>query len=127
MAKIVSKKEVTVNLPVMHTPGWLTGFVAFIREQGVVGLSVGLILGVAGKSVVDSLVGNVFNPLVGMIGGSGELNSRYVCLKHVGDACTNKLGYGAVINSLVSFIIVAAVVYFVVKGLKLDKLDKKKA
>lgn len=124
--RVVSRKEVVVNLPVVKAPKFLQGFVDFVREQGVVGLAVGLVLGVAAKSVVDSLVNNIFNPIIGLVGGgSGELGSRYVCLKQVGTSCTNKLGYGRVISDLVSFLIVAAVVYFVVKSLKLDKLDKK--
>jgi large conductance mechanosensitive channel len=123
---VVEKKEVTVTVPVVKAPKWLQGFVDFVREQGVVGLAVGLVLGVAAKSVVDSLVANIFNPLIGMASGGGSLDSKYVCLKEVAGVCQNKLGWGAVIGDLLSFIIVAAVVYFVVKGLKLDKLDKKK-
>lgn len=126
--RVVERREVVVSLPVVKAPRWLQGFVDFVREQGVVGLAVGLVLGVAAKSVVDSLVNNIFNPIIGLVGGgSGELGSRYVCLKHVAAECTNKLGYGRVISDLVSFMVVAAVVYFVVKSLKLDKLDKKKA
>lgn len=126
--RFISHKEVTVNLPVVKVPGFLQGFVNFIREQGVIGLAVGLVLGVAAKSVVDSLVNNIFNPIIGLIGGgSGELGSRYVCLKEVAGSCTNKLGFGRVISDIVSFVIVAAVVYFVVKAMKLDKIDKKKA
>ena len=107
--------------------GFLQGFVDFVREQGVVGLAVGLVLGVAAKSVVDSLVNNIFNPIVGLFGaGGGELGSRYTCLKHVSGVCTNKLGYGRVISDLVSFLIVASIVYFIVKALRLDKIDKSK-
>lgn len=124
--KVVMRKEVH-HIPAVHAPKPVQGFVDFIREQGVVGLAVGLTLGVAAKSVVDALVGGIFNPLVGLIGGgSGDLGSRYICLKHVNNSCTNKLGFGSVISSLISFLIVAAVVYFAVKGLKLDRLDKKK-
>lgn len=126
--RVVERKEVVVSLPVVKAPKFLQGFVDFVREQGVVGLAVGLVLGVAAKSVVDSLVNNIFNPIIGLVGGgSGELGSRYVCLKQVAGSCTNKLGFGRVISDLVSFLIVAAVVYFVVKSLKLDKIDKKKA
>lgn len=124
--KIVTHKEVVLTLPVIHAPGWLQGFVDFVREQGVVGLAVGLVLGVAAKSVIDSIVNNFFNPLIGLIGGGGEFGSRYICLKQVEGACTNKLGFGRIISDLISFLIIAAVVYFVVKGLKLDRLDKKK-
>jgi large conductance mechanosensitive channel len=124
----VERKEVVLVLPAIKAPKWLGGFLDFVRSQGVVGLAVGLILGIAAKSVVDSLVNNIFNPIVGLLGGSGgSLETRYVCLKHVSGECTNKLGYGSLIGSIISFIIVAAVVYFLVKGLKLDKLDKPKA
>jgi large-conductance mechanosensitive channel len=60
-------------------------------------------------------------------GGQGSVDGRFVCLKYAGEACTNKLGWGNVLSNLISFMIVASVVYFVVKGLKLDKLDKPKS
>ncbi len=115
------------KIPTAKLKGPLSGFVNFIREQGVVGLAVGLVLGVAAKSVVDSLVDNIFNPIIGALSGGPNLSSKFICLRHneVG-TCASKLGYGNVINSLMSFLIVAAVVYFVVKSLKLDRLDKKK-
>ena len=126
--RVISRREVTVSLPVVKAPGWLQGFVNFVREQGVVGLAVGFILGVAAKGVVDSLVNNIVNPIVGVLyGGGGQLVDKYWCLKSVGGACTNKMGYGAFINTLINFVIVAGVVYFIVKKLKLDKLDKPKA
>lgn len=126
--RVVQRKEVVVSLPVIKAPGWLAGFLDFMRSQGVVGLAVGLVLGVSAKSVVDSLVNNIFNPIIGLVGaGGGNLDTRFVCLKSVAGECTNKLGYGSVINALLSFMIVAAIVYFLVKGLKLDKLDKPKS
>jgi large conductance mechanosensitive channel len=106
--------------------GPLQGFFDFIREQGVVSLAVGLTLGIAAKSVVDSLVNNIFNPIIGLLTGGGELGSRFVCIDRVGTECTSKLGLGRVISDLLGFVIVAALVYFAVKSLKLDKLDKKK-
>lgn len=124
--KIVEKREVVLSLPVVKAPGWLQGFIDFIREQGVVGLAVGLTLGLGSKSVVDSLVMNVLNPVIGVISGGEGLESKYTCLKHVGGACTSKLGYGQLLSDLLGFVVIAAVVYFVVKGLKLDRLDKPK-
>jgi large conductance mechanosensitive channel len=117
---------VVITLPPIKAPSWIQGFLDFVREQGVVGLAVGLILGIAAKSVVDSLVQNIFNPVIGLLYGGGDFSTKYVCLKSVGEECRSKLGYGNFINTLISFIIVAAAVYFVVKGLKLDKLDIKK-
>jgi len=125
--KTVAHKEVIVTIPVMKAPGWLQGFIDFVREQGVVGLAVGFVLGVAAKGVVDSIVNNLVNPIVGLYGGGGSLASKYWCLRTVNLQCTAKVGYGAVISQLINFLIVAAVVYFVVRGFKLDKLDKPKA
>jgi large conductance mechanosensitive channel len=125
--KIVTMKEVKVVFPVVKAPGFMQGFIDFIREQGVVGLAVGLVLGVAAKSVVDSLVNNIFNPIIGLLGaGGGGLETKYVCLRSSAGLCSNKLGFGHLLSDILSFIIVAAVVYFAVKGLKLDKLDKPK-
>ncbi len=124
--KEVSHREVVLVLPAIKAPRWLQGFVDFVREQGVVGLAIGLVLGVAAKSVVDSLVANIFNPIIGLLGAGGSLENKFACLKSVNGACTNKLGYGHVISDLISFLIIAAIVYFVVKSLKLDKLDRTK-
>lgn len=125
--KLIHAKEVTMVLPVVTAPHWLQGFINFIREQGVVGLAVGLVLGVASKSVIDSAVNNIFNPIIGVLSGGVNLADRYICIKTSATVCTSKIGYGKFLSDILSFIIVAGVVYFVVKGLKLDHLDKPKA
>lgn len=124
--KVIRKKEVTMTIPVVKAPKWLQGFVDFVREQGVVGVAVGLIIGLGAKSLVDSFVAAFINPIVGVIMGGTSLTSRYICLQTVDGACTVKMAYGIFVNQLISFIIIAFIVYFVVKILKLDKLDKKK-
>ena len=91
----------------------------FIRNQGVVGLAVGFILGGAVSKMVTSLVDNVINPLVGAMLGKVDLVDKTFSMGSV------SLKYGAFISTLVDFIIIAAVVYFGVKALGLDKLDKK--
>lgn len=97
----------------------IKGFMDFIREQGVVGLAVGFILGGAVSKIVSSLVDNIINPLVGLALGKVDLADKAVTM---GSAT---LKYGAFISTLVDFFIIAAVVYFGVKALGLDKLDKK--
>lgn len=96
------------------------GFMDFIREQGVVGLATGFILGGAVSKTVTSLVDNVINPLVGLALGKVNLSDKALVL----GAATLK--YGAFISSIIDFVIVAAVVYFIFKGLRLDRLDKPK-
>ncbi len=113
-------KEVKNVVPTTLVKNQMSGFVSFVREQGVVGLAVGFILGGAVSKIVASLVENIINPLVGILLGKVSLADRMLVVGQT------SLKYGAFIATLVDFIIIAAVVYFGVKALGLDKLDKKK-
>ena len=100
----------------------LGGFMDFVREAGVVGLAVAFMLGGAITKVVTSLVNDMINPILGIfLGAAGDLKEMVIT---VGGA---KIAWGSFVNSIIDFVIVAAVVYFGVKKLGLDKLDKKKA
>lgn len=99
----------------------MKGFVSFIREQGVVGLAVGFILGGAVSKTVTSLVDNIINPIVGAMLGKVDLSDKAFSMGSV------VLKYGAFISTIVDFVIISAVVYFGVKMLGLDKLDKAKS
>lgn len=98
----------------------MKGFFDFIREQGVVGLAVGFILGGAVSKTVSSLVENVINPLIGVALGRVNLAEKVVSIGSV------TLKYGAFISSIIDFVVVAAVVYFGVKMIGIERLDKKK-
>ena len=100
--------------------GKLAGFMDFIREQGVVGLAVGFILGGAVAKTVSSLVDNIINPLVGLLLGKVDLAEKMTVIGNT------SIKWGAFIATIVDFVIVAAVIYFGIKALGLDKLDKKK-
>lgn len=96
-------------------------FIEFIREQGVMGLAVGFILGGAVSKVVTSLVSDIINPILGLIlGAAGNLNEAYLSIGK------SKLMWGSFINTIIDFLVIALVVYYGVKLLKLDQLDKKK-
>jgi len=100
----------------------MKGFIDFIREQGVAGLAVGFILGGAVSKVVTALVTDVINPLLGIVlGAAGGLKTASF---GVGSA---QIMYGDFLSVLIDFIVVALVVYYGVKLIGLDKLDKKKA
>ncbi len=97
------------------------GFVEFIRNQGVAGLAVGFILGGAVSKLVSAIVTDLINPLLGIfIGQAGTLKSAYLA---IGPA---KMMWGDFVSVLIDFLVIALVVYFGVKLLKLDKLDKPK-
>lgn len=99
----------------------MKGFINFIREQGVVGLAVGFILGGAVSKVVTALVTDIINPLIGFaIGSVGDLKSAAINLG------STKIMYGDMLSVFIDFIVIALVVYFGVKLIGLEKLDKKK-
>lgn len=104
----------------------IRGFMDFVREQGVVGLAVGLAIGTQAGILVKDIVAALVDPLVGLIiGNSDGLRASVWNMEIFGRSATFKLGQLG--YSLLVFLSVCAVVYFVVKGLKLDKLDKKKS
>lgn len=97
------------------------GFFDFIREQGVVGLAVGFILGGSVTVLVQSLVNDIINPMLGLLlGRAKDLNVYAV---HIGDAT---LKWGSFLNNLINFLVIAVVVYAGFKMLRLDRLQKKK-
>jgi large conductance mechanosensitive channel len=99
----------------------LKGFLEFVRTQGVVGLAVGLILGGAVTNLVTSLVKNIVNPLLGILLGQ----AKDLAISSL-DIMGAKVMYGALILDIINFIVIALIVYFGVKQLGLDKLDKPK-
>lgn len=102
-----------------------SGFMAFIREQGVIGLAVGLAIGTAAGDTVKKLVQGFITPIVQFIVGSQTgLENATWHLKLWGR--TADFQWGAFVSSAITLLAVAFVVYFIVKGLRLDKLDKPK-
>lgn len=100
----------------------MNGFISFIREQGVMGLAIGFILGGAVSKVVASFVEDIINPLLGLALGSVEGLSE--ASLQIGEAT---IMWGDFLSVLIDFVVIAAVVYFIFKGLKLDQLDTKKS
>ena len=99
----------------------IIGFTEFIRTQGVVGLAVGLVLGSSVKEVVSAVVNDLINPILGLIlGPAGNLKEYKIV---VGKAV---FMWGHLVGVFIDFLVIAALVYFVVKGFGFDKIDKKK-
>jgi large conductance mechanosensitive channel len=104
----------------------LSGFVDFIREQGVVGLAIGLAIGTQAGILVKDIVSSIIDPILGLIIGNSDGLSKASWTLYIGDRSAKFL-FGQLVYSLIVFLSVCAVVYFVAMGLKLDKLDKKKS
>ena len=102
----------------------LDDFLDFIRRQGVVGLAIGLVLGIQVKALVDQIVASFINPIIGLVlPGTGGLAEKTFTLSAGHKSAV--FAYGAFISVLISFLTVAALVYFGVKALKLEKLTNK--
>ncbi len=99
----------------------MKSFIEFIREQGVVGLAVGFILGGAVSQLVASFINDIVNPLLGAALGSvgGLRNETFSVLGAT-------ISWGSFTAVLINFIVVALVVFFTFKFLRLDKLQKPK-
>lgn len=110
--------------------GPVNGFIAFIREKGVVGLAVGLAIGTAATGLVTQIVGAVITPTVSLLlslFGLTNLRALNFVVQRAADGTpTITYAIGDLIDALIKFLAVAVVIYFVVHGLKLDRLDKKK-
>lgn len=91
----------------------LKGFKEFLLRGNVVDLAVAVVIGAAFTAIVNSLVENVFNPAIGALFRAESLAALWqVSIPTLtGDPAVLK--FGAVLGALLQFLIVAAVVYFV--------------
>ncbi|OQD55755.1 mechanosensitive ion channel protein [Streptomyces phaeoluteigriseus] len=94
----------------------LQGFKAFLMRGNVVDLAVAVVIGAAFTNIVNSVVKGVINPLIGAI-GTKNLDSYHSCIKGPctgsGDAATGvRILWGSVLGATLTFVITAAVVYF---------------
>jgi large conductance mechanosensitive channel len=102
----------------------MRGFKAFLLKTNAMALAVGVIIGVAMGNVVNSLVNDVIMPPIGMALGSLDFSQMKVMLKATGDPKTEvAIRYGLFMNVVISFVVVALVVY-VITSLLLRKAPK---
>jgi len=86
----------------------MKGFKAFLLRGNLVNLAVAVVIGVAFTAVVQSLVSSLITPLIAAIGGQPHFDKLSFTLHH------STFTYGLFLNALISFVVVAAVVYFLV-------------
>lgn len=86
----------------------MTGFREFILRGNLVDLAVAVVIGAAFGAVVAALVADLITPLIGAIGGKPDFSALSFTIND------SKFLYGDFINALLTFVIIAAVVYFFV-------------
>lgn len=96
----------------------LKEFKKFIARGNVLDLAVGVIVGGAFSSIVTSLVNNIFTPLIGLVLGGLDFSALSITFRDT------KIMYGAFIQSVIDFLIVAFCLFIIVKFV--NKLSHKK-
>ena len=100
-------------------------FKAFVMRGNVLDMAVGVIVGGAFGKIVTSLVNDIFMPIIGMIIGNVDFSSLEIKLgEPVEGAEQAAIRYGAFIQEIVTFLIIALCIFMVIKVI--NKLQKKK-
>jgi large conductance mechanosensitive channel len=126
----------------LKKPKVMDEFKEFLSKGNVFALAVGIIIGIAFGAVINSMVGDVIMPVVGLATGGADFSDNYIVLKpgHVNGtevssfdslaaakaAGANTFRYGLFINQLINFVIIALVIFAMVKGMAMMKKEKPK-
>lgn len=96
-------------------------FKTFISRGNVMDMAVGVIIGGAFKAIVDSLVADIINPVLGVFGGVDFSAYKIIMGEDV------SLNYGSFISSIINFLIMAFIIFMIVKGMnKVSDLTARK-
>ena len=112
---------------------FLDEFKAFIARGNVIDMAVGIIVGAAFTAIVTSLVSDVINPILGIIIGDVDFSNMFIALdgsdftalEDAQEAGAPILAYGLFIYAVIKFLIVALVIFTLVR--QINKLKQKQA
>ena len=102
--------------------GFIEEFKAFISKGDAVSMAVGIIIGGAFTAIVNSVVENLLNPIIGFATQGIDLSSITLDIGPV------SFGVGAVLSAVLTFLLTALVLFWIVKGYNKakDKMEKQK-
>ncbi len=104
----------------------MKGFRDFILRGNVIDLAVAVVIGAAFTAIVNSIVTAVINPAIGALFDAATLNEAFPVYIPTTSGGTATIFFGAVIGAALNFVIVAAIVYFVMV-LPVNKLRERQA
>ena len=120
----------------MKKPAWIDEFVAFAVKGNAMALAVGTIIGAAFSTITKSLTDDIIMPIIAIFMGGINFSEMKLVLPRLfgekvydeaGIEILNTLNYGNFISAVINFLILALVVFFLVKGLnKMAEIGKKK-
>lgn len=102
---------------------FLKEFKAFAMRGNVLDMAVGVIIGGAFGKIVSSLVADVFMPVIGMITGGVDISGAFYALdggayasaQAAADAGIGTLNYGAFVQNIIDFLLIALCIFFMIK------------
>lgn len=118
----------------MKKPAWIDEFVTFAVKGNAMALAVGTIIGAAFSTITKSLTDDIIMPIVAIFMGGIDFSEMKIVLPRLfgdpvldeaGNEILNTLNYGNFISAVINFLILALVVFTIVKTL--NKLTEKKA
>ena len=117
-------------------PSWWDEFMTFAVKGNAMALAVGTIIGAAFSTMTQSLTDDIIMPIIAIFMGGIDFSELKVVLPRLfsepvldeaGNEILNTLNYGNFISAIINFLILALVVFFLVKGLnKMAEIGKKK-
>ena len=120
----------------MKKPAWIDEFTAFAVKGNAMALAVGTIIGAAFSTITKSLTDDVIMPIIAIFMGGIDFSEMKIVLPRLfgepvfdeaGNEILNTLNYGNFISAIINFIILALVVFFLVRSLnKMADMGKKK-
>ena len=118
----------------MKKPTWIDEFITFAIKGNAMALAVGTIIGAAFSTITKSLTDDIIMPIVAIFMGGIDFSEMKIVLPRLfsdpvldeaGNEILNTLNYGNFISAIINFLILALVVFTIVKTL--NKLTEKKA
>lgn len=116
-------------------PSWLEEFKAFAIKGNAMNLAVGVIIGAAFQTIIKSLTDDIIMPIVAIFMGGIDFSEMKIVLPRLfgpevldeaGNVIQNTLNYGNFISAIINFLILALVVFWLVKGMNRLTERKKK-
>ncbi|NMB03526.1 MAG: large conductance mechanosensitive channel protein MscL [Tissierellia bacterium] len=103
----------------------LKEFKEFIQKGNAIQLAIGFVMGAAFTAIVTSLVNDLIMPILGLVLSGADFSNKFIAmdggdyatLVEAQEAGAATLAYGNFINAIISFIIIAFILFLIVKGL----------
>lgn len=114
-------EEITQQAEEQKKKAFWTDFREFLKQYSVIGLAIGVVMGTAVNSLIQSLVQGIITPFIGLLIPNEKFQNLIVHVRGV------DFKFGDVISATLHFVIIALLIYFVVKKLlRQEELLEKK-